>query len=75
MRPTRLARGHGATSVALGLLAGCGGSDGENTSLPTLGAATPATLASCSSLATSFSFASTTITAATDVAAGTLTVA
>ncbi|WP_395699331.1 tannase/feruloyl esterase family alpha/beta hydrolase [Aquabacterium sp.] len=60
-------------ALALGLAA-CGGSD-EEAALPQLSAATGATLRSCAGLAGSFSFANTTISAATDVAAGTLTVA
>jgi poly(3-hydroxybutyrate) depolymerase len=65
--------------AALALLGGsvvmsaCGGSDGE--SLPQLAAATPATLVSCTDLATKISFPNTTITGATSIAAGTLTVA
>ena len=58
-------------SGAMPLLPGCGGSD----YLPQLSAATGATLASCTDLATRISFPNTTITAATAVAAGTLTVA
>lgn len=53
-------------------LAACGGSDN---SLPQLGAATGAALASCADLATKIAFANTTITAANAIAAGTLKVA
>ena len=61
-----------AVAAAMALPA-CGGSDDD--SLPRLGAATGASLASCSDLATRISIANTTITAANAVAAGTLTVA
>ena len=54
------------------LLLGCGGSD---SALPQLAAATPATLLSCTDLASKISFSNTTITAANAIAAGTLTVA
>ena len=47
-------------ALAAALLAGCGGNDDE-ASLPTLSAATSGTLAQCTSLATAFSFAATTI--------------
>ena len=53
------------------LLAACGGSDDG---LPQLSAATPATLSSCSTLASGFSFANTTIASAQTVPSGTLTV-
>ncbi|MGZ8259047.1 MAG: tannase/feruloyl esterase family alpha/beta hydrolase [Caldimonas sp.] len=65
-----------ATTVALAtlaLLSACGGSDDDNT-LPQLGAATGATLTSCDDLATRATYASTTFTAASAVAAGALTV-
>lgn len=55
------------------LLIGCGGS--SDASLPQLAAATPATLQSCSELATRISFPNTHITAAVPVAAGVLKVA
>ena len=54
------------------LLAACGGSDGG---LPQLSPATPATLLACTDLVTKINFPNTTITAATQVTAGTLTVA
>ena len=54
------------------LLAACGGSDDG---LPQLSPATPATLLACTDLVTKISFPNTTITAATQVTAGTLTVA
>ena len=57
-------------AFALSALTACGGSDDD--SLPTLSAASPGTLANCTSLSTGFSFAGTTITAATVVAAGVL---
>jgi len=69
-----------AASAAL-LLAACGGSGAKATAtasnggLPQLGGATGATLASCTELAGKINFANTTITGATAVAAGTLTVA
>ena len=56
---------------ALGL-AGCWSSDDAEAALPQLAAAQPATIANCTSL-TTFSFANTTVTAASVVAAGTLT--
>ena len=65
-----------ATAAALlaASLAGCGGSDDE--SLPQLAQATPAALSgNCADLATKISFPNTSITAATSVAAGSLTVA
>lgn len=54
------------------LLPACGGSDGG---LPQLSAATPAALVSCTDLTTKIAFANTSITAATTVPSGTLTVA
>ena len=60
-----------AVSALPALLLGCGGSDGG---LPQLTAATPASLLSCTDLASKISFANTTITAANAVAAGALTV-
>ena len=59
--------------LPLALLAGCGGS--SEPGLPQLTAASPATLKSCSDLASRINFANTRITAATPVDAGTLTVA
>ena len=56
------------------LLAACGGNDDNNGALPQLGVATGAALTSCSDLATRASFADTTFTAASAVAAGALTV-
>lgn len=58
-----------ATSLAL---AACGGSGGGDSALPQLAPAQAGTLASCTTL-TGFSFANTTITAASVVAAGALT--
>ncbi|MFT4241918.1 MAG: tannase/feruloyl esterase family alpha/beta hydrolase [Acidovorax sp.] len=68
-------RKHTALAMALpaALLIGCGGS--SEPALPQLAAATPGTLKSCSELAAQISFPNTTITAATPIAAGTLTVA
>lgn len=63
-----------AAALPAALLAACGGSDGP-AALPQLSAAQPASLLSCADLASKISFANTRITAATDVAAGTLTVA
>lgn len=60
-------------ALASAALAGaCGGGD-DVAPLPRLGAATAGSLAQCAGLATGFSFANTTITAAQVVAAGTLT--
>jgi feruloyl esterase len=58
-------------------LSGCGGSDdpAPAPALPQLSQATGAALTSCTDLATRFTFANTTITAANAIAAGTLTVA
>ena len=61
-----------AAAVPLALLSACGGDDED---LPRLAAATPASLASCTDLASKITFANTTITGSTQVAAGTLTVA
>jgi feruloyl esterase len=58
-----------AAATTCALLAACGG----NNDLPQLGPAQPGALANCAALAGSFSFASTAITSATVVAAGTLT--
>ncbi|MCX7277715.1 MAG: tannase/feruloyl esterase family alpha/beta hydrolase [Burkholderiales bacterium] len=60
------------SALPAALLVGCGGSDGG---LPQLAAATPASLLSCTDLASKISFANTTITAANAITAGTLTVA
>ena len=65
-------------AAALLPLAGCfGGNDPapSTSSLPQLAPASGAALASCTDLATRIAFANTTITSATAVAAGTLTVA
>ncbi len=59
--------------LPLALLAGCGGS--SEPGLPQLTAASPATLKSCSDLASRINFANTRITAAAPVDAGTLYVA
>ena len=61
-----------AAAVPLALLSACGGDDED---LPRLTAATPASLASCTDLASKITFANTTITGSTQIAAGTLTVA
>ncbi|HSV54742.1 MAG TPA: tannase/feruloyl esterase family alpha/beta hydrolase [Burkholderiaceae bacterium] len=70
---TRRARafGPGALLSAVFLTA-CGGSDDA---LPQLPAASPASLLSCTDLAAKIAFANTTITAATSMPAGTVTVA
>ena len=60
--------------VAAGL-AGCGGGGGSEANLPQLAAATPASLSSCTDLASRINVADTAITGATAIAAGTLTVA
>ena len=59
----------GAATLAFGA---CGGSDDAEPALPQLTAAQPGTLQSCTSLATSFVFANTTISGATVVPSGTL---
>lgn len=66
-----------AMAACLALLAGCGGGGGGGTSpwLPQLSEAQGAPLASCTDLASKFSFANTTIASVEAVAAGTLTVA
>ena len=61
----------GATAL---VLAACGGLDDDPVVVPQLSAATGATLPSCTDLATRIVIADTTITAASAVAAGTLTV-
>ncbi len=66
-----------ATGIALAALAGlaaCGSGDDEDEKLPQLSAATSGTLGTCAGLLAGFSNANTTLTAAADVAAGTLTV-
>src|SRR5664279_2797706 len=62
------------TVATLAALCGCGGDSVDNT-LPQLGAATGASLTSCTDLTTRAPFANTSFTAASAVAAGTLTVA
>ncbi|MEO8807937.1 MAG: tannase/feruloyl esterase family alpha/beta hydrolase, partial [Burkholderiaceae bacterium] len=69
----RVGAGIGAVSL-LTLVSACGGDD-DPAPLPQLGAASGAAIAYCTELATRISFANTSITAATPVAAGTLTVA
>jgi feruloyl esterase len=65
---------HAAIAAAvLVSLSACGGSDGDE--LPQLNAAVGAALSSCTDLATRVSIPNTTITAASAIAAGTLTVA
>ena len=68
---------HAACTASLLLLAACGGSGGEIVSVgpPQLSAAVGAPLTSCTDLASRISFASTTITGANAIAAGTLMVA
>jgi len=62
-----------AALLPAAVLSACGG--GSDNPLPRLSAATPATLQSCTDLASRFSYANTSITAATLVPAGTLSVA
>ena len=69
----KLLSGAVGAATLLTLVSACGGNDDDT--LPQLSAATGATLASCTDLATRVSFANTTITAANAIAAGTLTVA
>jgi feruloyl esterase len=64
-----------ASAVLVLLLGACGGTSGPDNSLPQLGAATGTTIKACDTLASSFTFANTTVTAAAAVAAGTLTFA
>jgi feruloyl esterase len=67
-----------AAALAAGVagLSACGGrNDDADRALPQLGAASGAALASCTDLTTRLSYANTTYTAASAVAAGTLTVA
>ena len=61
-----------AVAVPIALLSACGGSDDD---LPQLSEAKPASLQSCTDLATRLSLPNTTLTAATEVPAGTQTVA
>ena len=63
----------GTIATAIVLLAACGGGGDATTAASTLSAASPATLVSCSTLATGFSFANTTIASAETVAAGAVT--
>ena len=63
-----------STVASLTLLAACGGGD-DDFVIPQLAPASGATLPSCTDLATKFTYADTTITAANAVPAGTLTVA
>ena len=62
-----------ALTMAMSAVAACGGGNDDTAPIPQLEAAQGTGLAGCATLATGFSFTSTTITAATDVAAGTLT--
>ena len=71
--PARALRMAAVPVLPLALLAACGGS--SDPGLPQLAAASPATLKSCSDLASRITFANTTITAAAPVDAGKLTVA
>jgi feruloyl esterase len=74
MHPLKSASGLGL--LALAGLAACGGgsNDSSASELPQLAAAQSGTLSACATLLSSFSAANTTLTAATDVAAGTLTI-
>lgn len=74
MHPLKSATGLGL--IALAGLTACGGGDDDNDAqkLPQLSAASAGTLSACAALLTGFTDANTTLTAATDVAAGTLTV-
>src|SRR5438105_15647200 len=71
--PPRRCATYTFAAVLAAFSAGCGGgSSGGASGLPQLAAAKPASLAgSCSDLATKISYADTTITSATSVAAGT----
>ena len=60
------------SAAAAALLMGCGGS--SDAALPQLSAATPATLQSCTTLATSLALPDTRITSAEQVPAGPITV-
>lgn len=75
MNDFRAPRTIALTAALISTLAACGGSDDGNNAPPQLGAATGASLTSCTDLPTRISFANTTFTAASGVAAGTLTVA
>ncbi|MBL0728638.1 tannase/feruloyl esterase family alpha/beta hydrolase [Piscinibacter sp. HJYY11] len=77
MHATRRSPAALAATTLLAALAACGGNDDDNTGPPRLAAATPATLSgNCADLAARLTtLANTTITATTDVAAGTLMVA
>ena len=68
----RFLSGAAGAAALLTAAAACGGNDDD--ALPQLSAASGATLASCTDLATRISFANTTISAANVIAAGTLTV-
>jgi len=72
-RPILGTRASVLSALAGALLSACGGDDDPSPALPQLAAATPATLSSCAALASSFTFANTTIASAETVAAGTLT--
>jgi feruloyl esterase len=66
----------GALAACVAALSACGGhDDNADRALPQLSAASGAALTSCTDLTTRLSFANTTYTAASAVAAGTLTVA
>ena len=62
------------TILATAVLTACGGGDGEAVVIPQLSEARSGTLSACTGLLTGFGFANTSIAAATDVAAGTLSV-
>jgi feruloyl esterase len=63
------------TACLVAGLSACGGDDDDDQTLPQLPAATGASLTSCTDLTTRLAFANTAFTAASAVAAGTLTVA
>ena len=74
MRRNRMRAHHplALSAAAAALLMGCGGS--SDAALPQLSAATPATLQSCATLATSLALPDTRITSAEQVPAGPITV-
>jgi feruloyl esterase len=73
--PLRLRSAGLAAILPLALLSACGGGSDAPAPLPRLAAATPAALQSCGDLVGRAAFANTTLTAATLVPAGALTVA
>jgi hypothetical protein len=72
MQTSRLALG--LTILTTAALTACGGGDGGAIVIPQLSEARSGTLSACTGLLTNFGFANTSITAASDVAAGTLSV-